>query len=172
MKTPWRRKWQPTPVLLPGEFHGQRSLAGYNLWGRRVKYDWATTTFIIYILVMTLKQFIVANAKLCRPRTAQVKTKKYLQGLRSVTELGIFKCPFTHLPQFDGTCLQCSRPGFSPWVGKIPWRRESLPTPVFLPGESHGQRTLEGYWGYYSPWQFKGSQRIRHDWAPNNFTWS
>ena len=31
----WRRKWQPTPVLLPGKFHGQRSLVGYNPWGRR-----------------------------------------------------------------------------------------------------------------------------------------
>ena len=31
-KTPWRRKWQPTPVFLPGESHGQRSLAGYSLW--------------------------------------------------------------------------------------------------------------------------------------------
>ena len=34
------------------------------------------------------------------------------------------------------------------WVGKIPWRRVWQPTPVFLPGESHGQRSLEGY----SPW--------------------
>ena len=32
-----------------------------------------------------------------------------------------------------------------PWVRKIPWRREWLPTPVFLPGESHGQRSLEGH---------------------------
>ena len=31
----WRRKWQPTPVFLPGKFHGQRSLVGYNLSGRR-----------------------------------------------------------------------------------------------------------------------------------------
>ena len=30
---PWRRTWQPTPVFLPGEFHGQRSLAGYSPWG-------------------------------------------------------------------------------------------------------------------------------------------
>ena len=37
------------------------------------------------------------------------------------------------------------RPGFNPWVGKIPWRREWLPTPVFLPGEFHGQRSLMGY---------------------------
>ena len=42
-------------------------------------------------------------------------------------------------------CLQCGRPGFNPWVGKIPWRREWLPTPVFLPGEAHGQRNLAGY---------------------------
>ena len=34
---------------------------------------------------------------------------------------------------------------FSPWVGKMPWRREWQPTPVFLPGESHGQRSLVGY---------------------------
>ena len=31
----WRRKWQPTPVSLPGKSHGQRSLAGYSPWGRR-----------------------------------------------------------------------------------------------------------------------------------------
>ena len=32
-KIPWRRNWQPTAVFLPGEFHGQRSLAGYSSWG-------------------------------------------------------------------------------------------------------------------------------------------
>ena len=34
-KSPWSKKWQPTPKLLPGEFHGQRSLAGYSSWGRK-----------------------------------------------------------------------------------------------------------------------------------------
>ena len=34
---------------------------------------------------------------------------------------------------------------FDPWVGKIPWRRKWQPTPVFLPGEFHGQRSLAGY---------------------------
>ena len=38
----------------------------------------------------------------------------------------------------------CERPGFDPWVGKMPWRRAWQPTPVFLPGESHGQRSLAG----------------------------
>ena len=32
-KIPWKRKWQPTPVFLPGKSHGQRSLAGYSAWG-------------------------------------------------------------------------------------------------------------------------------------------
>jgi len=36
---------------------------------------------------------------------------------------------------------------FDPWVGKIPGRRKWQPTPVFLPGESHGQRSLAGYRG-------------------------
>ena len=35
MKIPWRRKWQPTPLFLPGESHGQRSLAGYSPRGRK-----------------------------------------------------------------------------------------------------------------------------------------
>jgi len=34
-KIPWRRAWQPTPVFLPGESHGQRNLMGYTPWGHR-----------------------------------------------------------------------------------------------------------------------------------------
>ena len=45
-------------------------------------------------------------------------------------------------------CRRHKRPRFDPWVRKIPWRRPWQPTPVFLPGESHGQRILAGY----SPW--------------------
>ena len=42
------------------------------------------------------------------------------------------------------TC-QCKRHRFNPWVGKIPWRRKWQPTPVYLPGKFHGQRSLVGY---------------------------
>ena len=47
-------------------------------------------------------------------------------------------------------CRRHKRGGLDPWVGKIPWRKQWLPTPVFLPGESHGQRSLAGYslWGH------------------------
>ena len=44
--------------------------------------------------------------------------------------------------------LQCGRPGLDPWAGKISWRRERLPTPVFWPGEFHV---------LYSPWGCKES---------------
>ena len=49
--------------------------------------------------------------------------------------------------------LQCRRPGFDPWIRKIAWRRERLPTPVFWHAECHGQRNLMGY----SPWGRKES---------------
>ena len=39
----WSRKWQPTPVFLPGKFHIQRSLVGYSPWGHRVGHNWACT---------------------------------------------------------------------------------------------------------------------------------
>ena len=45
------------------------------------------------------------------------------------------------------------RPRFAPSVGKIPWRRKWQPTPIFLSGESHGQRRLV----VYSPWGHKES---------------
>ena len=48
------------------------------------------------------------------------------------------------LAQMVKNLPQCSRVGFSPLVGKIPQRREWLPTPVFLPGKLHGQRGLAG----------------------------
>ena len=55
-------------------------------------------------------------------------------------------------------CKRCNRHGFNPWVGEIPWSRKWLPTPVFLPGKSHGQRSLAGY----SPYARK---EVRHSWA-------
>jgi len=51
------------------------------------------------------------------------------------------------LPRWLGgkeSACQRRRCGFDPWVGKIPWRRKWQPTPVFMPGKSHGQRSLEG----------------------------
>ena len=55
--------------------------------------------------------------------------------------------------EFTCQCQRHKRCKFDPWVGKIPTRREWQPTPVFLPGESHGQRSLVDY----SPWGHKES---------------
>ena len=79
-KIPWRRKWQPTPVFLPGESHGPRSLVGYRPWGRK-------------------------------------------------------ELDTTERVQFH----------FSLFTFNTPWRRKWEPTSVFLPGKSHGWRSLEGY---------------------------
>ena len=55
------------------------------------------------------------------------------------------------------------RCGLSLWVGKTPWRRAWKPTPVFLPGESHGQRSLAGYspWGQKEPGMTEVAQHTR-----------
>ena len=66
-----------------------------------------------------------------------------------------YVCDFPGGSDGKSICLQCGRPGFSPWVRKIPCRRKWQPTPVFLPGKSHGWRSLVGY----SPWGPKESDR-------------
>ena len=62
----WRRKWQPTPVFLPGEFHGQRSLVNYSPWGREESdmterlthtYGWANTCPSKYLYKYLLKKY-------------------------------------------------------------------------------------------------------------------
>ena len=62
--------------------------------------------------------------------------------------------------------LQCRRPGFHPWLEMTPWKRIWLLTPVLLPGEIHGQRSLVNY----NPWAT--IQRVRHDWAIEQLTLS
>ena len=65
----------------------------------------------------------------------------------------VYTCDWTSLVAQMVKCLQCRRPRFDPWVGKIPRRRKWQPTPVLLPGESHEQRSLVGYspWGHKEP---------------------
>ena len=79
---PWNRKWQPTPVFLPGKFHGQRSLAGCGPWGsQKIRHNWwpsayssdalemfpgfwgatASSTFLIFSLSGRVMWLILAN---------------------------------------------------------------------------------------------------------------
>ena len=56
----------------------------------------------------------------------------------------VYTYTHTHTLGFPGgsDSKKCRRPGFNPWVGQIPWRREWQPTPGFLPGAFHRQRSL------------------------------
>ena len=67
-------------------------------------------------------------------------------------------------------CRRYSRHEFSPWIGKIPWRRKWQCTPVLLPGKSHEQKSLEGC----SPWGHRESDTTEHiciyrGWSSNWF---
>ena len=69
-----------------------------------------------------------------------------------------FEPPGKPMAQWQRSCLlmqECRRHRFNLWFGKIPWRRKWQPIPVFLPGKSHGQKSLVGY----SPWD----HRVGHD---------
>ena len=103
-KIPWRRKWQPAPVFLPGKSHGSRSLVA-----------------------------TVHGVAKSRTRLSD------FPSLHNVAE-GL---PWW-LSSKEPAC-QYRRCRFNPWVGKVSWRRKWQPAPVFLPGESHGQRSLAGY---------------------------
>ena len=61
-------------------------------------------------------------------------------------------------------CRRLKRSRFDPWVGKMPWRRAWQPTPIFLPGESHGQRSLVGYsaWGHEQSDRTEVTAHIAH----------
>ena len=61
------------------------------------------------------------------------------------------------------SACQCRKHGFDPWFGKISWRRKWQPTSAFLPGKSHGQRSLMGY----RPW---GHKRVSRTWLGDQGT--
>ena len=70
-KIRWRRKWQPTPVFLPGEFHGQRGLAGYSPWGRKNWTHLATKQQQRVLLLLLLLLSRSSRVRLCAtPETA------------------------------------------------------------------------------------------------------
>ena len=78
--------------------------------------DWKTTIIYLYPSLFSYRAPITSNHKISWP-----------------------------IYSSDGKESACKRPGFNPWVRKIPWRRNWQPTPVFLPGKFHGQRSLAGY---------------------------
>ena len=82
----------------------------------------------------------------CTPCTPSHKSRTRLTKPPPMSEIGL-----SWLLSWWLCCLPSRRLGFCLWVAKIPWRRKWQPNPVFLPGKSHEQRSLEGY----SPWGHK-----------------
>ena len=94
----------------------------------------------LYKLQTPLQEWLNTSGK------KQGKLRKIIAGFRHYShKLGG--------SDYKSICLQCKRPRFDPWVWKITWRRKWQPTPVLLPGKSHGPRSLVGY----SPWGLKES---------------
>ena len=69
---PWRRKWQPTPVLLPGESHGGRNLVGYSPWGRKESDTTERLHFHFHFGYYKIEQTCCK-----KPETSQIQSKKY-----------------------------------------------------------------------------------------------
>ena len=126
-EAPLEKKWQPTPVFLPGEFYGQRRLVGYSPRGCK-ELD----------MIEQLTHLVNTLEKAMAPHSSALA----------------WKIPWTEEPgglQFIGSL----RVGHD-WATSLSlfifmhWRRKWLPTPVFLPGESQGWRSLVGFrlWGH------------------------
>jgi len=98
------------------------------------------------------------------PRTCLIYISIYIHTSRYIWRERGNRYNYRGLPWWlrrEGIYLWCRRPRFDPWVGRISWKRAWQPTAVFLPGESHGQRSLVGLWE---------SQRVWHNWVTNTFT--
>ena len=106
------------------------------------------------------------DSSVCKESTCSARDPGWIPGLwRSAGEEISYQLQYSWaslVAQLIQNLPAMQRLGCDPWVGKIPWRREWLLTPVFFPGEFHGQRSLAGY----SPW----GCRVGQDRATNTFT--
>ena len=129
-KIPWRRAWLPTPVSLPGEFHGQRSLGGlYPIGSKRISPS-AFSLLYCPIMMGVSEKAMAPHSSTLACKTPWTEEPGRLQSMGSrvghdwATSLSFFT--FMH------------------------WRRKWQPTPVFSPGESQGWEILVGccLWGH------------------------
>ena len=128
-KIPWRRKWQPTPVFLCWKSHGQRSLMGYSLWGRRgVGHDLQTKqqpqlTHHMSQNFRHLEQTLKVLEILWAPGGARTSERNVFNSCYAISEAYEVKrkcqqkgkllpsCPFkTHLPLSSITPLRSTQP--------------------------------------------------------------
>ena len=129
----------PIPSL-PELNHGETTNGDWWVQGKRKK--WARKE--------TRRSPPPSPPQACRPEAGQAgreaePVSAWILELTFLWKTGLGILRACLVAQTRGTCLPCRRRGFDPWVRKIPWSRKQQPTPGFLPGESHGQRSLVGY---------------------------
>ena len=120
---PWRKKWQSTPVLLPGKSHGRRSLVAHSPWGRK-ELDTIEVTACTPGKAMALHSSTLAWKIPWKEEPGRLQSMGLWRvGHDWTTSISLFT--FMH------------------------WRRKWQPTPVFLPGASQGWQSLVGcsLWG-------------------------
>ena len=143
-KIPWRKAWLLISGFSPGESHGLRSLVGCSPWGHKESnMTEAIEHSLAHALFWEVHEFIHS-----------ANTMKHLWSVRCWNKEVDYAC----FPVgFPGGAVVKSPPasagvwGLIPGSGRSPGEREWLPTPVLLPGEFHGQKSLVGY----SPWGHK-----------------
>ena len=125
-----RRQWQPTLVLLPGKSHGRRSLVGCHLWGCT---ELDTTEQLHFHFSLSCIGEVKSNPLQCSCLENPRDSGAWWAAIYGVAQ------SWTWLKRLSSSSSSS--------------RRKWQPTPVFLPGEFHGQRSLVGY----SPWGRKES---------------
>ena len=163
-KIPWRRKWQPTPVFLPGESHGWRSVVGYSPWGRKE----SDTTERLHFHTFFIHSSVSVHLG-CSNVLAIIYSAVYLfelwfsQGICPVVGLLGHAVKVKSESEVAQSCLtlsdplECSLPGspaayqFSPsigfsrqeyWSGCHFLLQEIFPTQGSNPGLPHCRQTL------------------------------
>ena len=125
----------------PGKSHGRRGLVGCSPWGR-----WESDTTERFHFIFSLPCIGEGNGNplqcscLENPRDGGAWWAAIYGVTQSQTRLKRLSSSSS-----EESMCRCRRPGFDPWVGKIPWRKKQQPTPVFLPGKPQGQRSPAGY---------------------------
>ena len=107
-----------------------------TLWKNKQRYYicFSQDSWITFTPLSPLPPTIVTHTDMGMKQQLENKAKQKLKPFYLFSPLKHKASPWL---SWSEICLQCGRPGLDPWVGKIPWRRERLPTTVFWPGEFH-----------------------------------
>ena len=139
-KIPWRRKWQPTPVFLPGEFHGWRTLVGYSPWGRKESDTTEQLPFLLNIEEAAVNrvqrtkgtcdwQIVSQCAASLRPKaqlTVQVLVRWKKVKVKSLSRVWLFETPWTVVCQVL-LSIGILQAGILEWVAISFSKRSSQP---------------------------------------------